>query len=58
MHGGTALNINRGVGVTPEAIDPWTPANKCLTATNKIDRNKIQGFFGEQLAALKKQGIK
>jgi hypothetical protein len=40
---------SRGADVPPLFHDPWTPQNGALTATNKINRKPIEGFFKAQV---------
>lgn len=61
--GGVKLFAGTGqkdrAGGNPHRHDPWTPDNGGLTATSKINRKVLQGFFPKELAqARTKYGIR
>ena len=39
-----------------EPNSPWTPYNKFLTPSNKMDRRAICDYLGTQLESLKQKG--
>mmetsp|Transcript_8992 Transcript_8992/g.21036 ORF Transcript_8992/g.21036 Transcript_8992/m.21036 type:complete len:766 (-) Transcript_8992:88-2385(-) len=45
------------VGVYP-LLEPWSPENACLTATQKLVPKKVEAFNAKELAIIKKKGIR